>query len=160
MRFKVTGTFLSTHLCAENLASESKGDFATCAQVAFAACTILAGSAFTVHLARLALMLADHHYSSLPATGKWQDSAYSAYANTDPKTKDSNRSWMNILLAYLKVHSCWRQACPSLRQTLPSITRHNDFKRCSQNDRFRWQDKSYELACGFVTNHRIRFFRR
>jgi CRISPR-associated endonuclease/helicase Cas3 len=103
---------------------------------------------FTAHLARLALMLADHHYSSLPATGKWQDSAYSAYANTDPKTKQPKQLLDEHNIGVSQNAFLLATSLPKLRQTLPSITRHKDFKRRSQNDRFRWQDKSYDLACG------------
>jgi CRISPR-associated endonuclease/helicase Cas3 len=103
---------------------------------------------FTAHLARLALMLADHHYSSLPATGKWQDSAYFAYANTDPKTKQPKQLLDEHTIGVSQNAFLLAKSLPKLRQTLPSITRHKDFKRRSQNDRFRWQDKSYELACG------------
>src|SRR5699024_7784020 len=42
---------------------------------------------FTLHLSRLALMLADHHYSAQDPTPKWQDSTYRAYANTYRETK-------------------------------------------------------------------------
>ncbi len=41
---------------------------------------------FTSHMSRLVLMLADHHYSSLPATLGWQDVNYDVFANTDRTT--------------------------------------------------------------------------
>jgi len=103
---------------------------------------------FTTHLARLVLMLADHHYSSLPATGKWQDSLYSAYANTDLKTKQRKQRLDEHIIGVTQNAFLLATSLPKLRQALPSITRHPDFKRRSQNERFRWQDKSYDLACG------------
>lgn len=103
---------------------------------------------FSMHLARLALMLADHHYSSLPATGKWQDSAYSTYANTDQKTKQRKQQLDEHNIGVSQNAFLLAASLPKLRKTLPAITRHKDFKRRSQNDKFRWQDKSYDLACG------------
>lgn len=104
---------------------------------------------FTAHLARLALMLADHHYSSsLQASGKWQDSVYSAYANTDPKTGQRKQQLDEHNIGVSQNAFLLATSLPKLRQTLPAITRHKDLKRRSQNDRFRWQDKSYDLSCG------------
>ena len=96
----------------------------------------------------MVLMLADHHYSSLPATGKWQDSSYSAYANTDKKTKQPKQLLDEHTIGVSQIAFLLATSLPKLRQTLPSITRHKDFKRRCQDDRFRWQDKSYDLACG------------
>lgn len=46
---------------------------------------------FVMHLSRLVLMLADHHYSGKVAYPQWQDDTYQAFANTDgqhqPKQK-------------------------------------------------------------------------
>jgi len=103
---------------------------------------------FTAHLARLALMLADHHYSSLPASVKWQDSRYSAYANTDPKSRQRKQKLDEHTIGVSHNAFLLATSLPMLRQTLPSITRHPDFKKRSQNEKFRWQDKSFDLACG------------
>src|SRR5690606_13627858 len=42
---------------------------------------------FTLHLARLSLMLADHVYSSQPAYSKWQDDAVQCWANSDRQSR-------------------------------------------------------------------------
>lgn len=103
---------------------------------------------FTAHLARLALMLADHHYSSLPASDRWQDRSYSAYANTEPKTRQRKQQLDEHNVGVSHNAFLLAKSLPKLRRTLPAITRHKDFKRRSQNDKFRWQDKTYDLACG------------
>ena len=102
---------------------------------------------FTMHLARLCLMLADHTYSASAPTLYWQDREYQAFANTDRITgkKKQKLDEHNIGVA----HNAYRLALglPKLRQSLPSITRHRAFKKRSQNVRFRWQDKAFDLAC-------------
>ncbi|HQB40044.1 MAG TPA: HD domain-containing protein, partial [Deltaproteobacteria bacterium] len=103
---------------------------------------------FTLHLARLSLMLADHHYSSLPAAGKWQDAAYDVYANTDPKSKHRKQRLDEHNIGVSHNAYLLATSLPKILKTLPSITNHKDFKRHSQNEKYRWQDKSYELACG------------
>lgn len=101
----------------------------------------------TAHLARLVLMLADHHYSSLPASDKWQDRSYSAYANTEPKTGQRKQQLDEHNVGVSQNAFLLAKSLPKLRRTLPAITRHKDFKRRSQDDKFRWQDKTYDLAC-------------
>jgi len=103
---------------------------------------------FTAHLSRLALMLADHHYSSLPASDKWQDRSYRAYANTEHKTKKRKQQLDEHTIGVAHNAFLLAASFPKLRKTLPAINRHKDFKRPSQNDRFRWQNKAYDLACG------------
>ncbi len=101
---------------------------------------------FSAHLARLALMLADHSYSASPATFKWQDPAYQAYANTDRATGQRKQKLdeHNIGVGLNAVLLARR--LPRLRQHLPAITRHKGFKQRSQNAAFRWQDKAFDLA--------------
>lgn len=103
----------------------------------------------TVHLARLALMLADHHYSAGAATVGWQDPAYPVWANTErrggkPECKQKLDEHcvgvgQNALLL--------GRSLPNLRDTLPAITRHKGFRQRSTHPRFRWQDRAFDLAC-------------
>lgn len=102
--------------------------------------------AFTLHLSRLVLMLADHHYSSQDPTPKWQDSAYRAYANTHRETKQYKQTLDEHLIGVGINGLLLAKTLPALRQTLPAITRHKGFKKRVKNARFRWQDKAYELA--------------
>lgn len=102
--------------------------------------------AFTLHLSRLVLMLADHHYSAQDPTVKWQDNAYRAYANTYRETRQYKQTLDEHLIGVGINGLLLAKTLPALRQTLPAITRHKGFKKRVKNARFRWQDKAYELA--------------
>jgi CRISPR-associated endonuclease/helicase Cas3 len=102
--------------------------------------------AFTLHLSRLALMLADHHYSAQDPTPKWQDNTYRAYANTYRETKQYKQTLDEHLIGVGINGLLLAKTLPTLRQTLPAITRHKGFKKRVKDIRFRWQDKAYELA--------------
>ncbi len=103
---------------------------------------------FSLHVARLNLMLADHSYSAGAALVKWQDKEYKAFANTDKKTRQRKQKLdeHNVGVGHNAV--LLSKSLPRLRDTLPAITRHKAFKVRSRNARFRWQDNAYELACG------------
>ena len=102
---------------------------------------------FTRHMARLVLMLSDHLYSSLDATQGWQDHSFRAIANTDKQTSKPKQ--------YLDEHNigvsqnAWllARSLPTLRETLPAIARHKGFKKRATQQKYRWQDKAYDLAC-------------
>jgi CRISPR-associated endonuclease/helicase Cas3 len=103
---------------------------------------------FLMHLARLALMLSDHYYSAHDVTPHWQDSTYKAYANTDRATKSLKQKLDEHLVGVGHNAVLLSKGLSSLRPSLPAITRHKGFKKRSEDPRFRWQDKAYELACG------------
>lgn len=102
---------------------------------------------FTSHMARLVLMLADHHYSSLPATDGWQDTNYQAYANTDRQAGGLKQRLDEHNIGVGQNALLLGRSLPHIRTTLPAITRHKGFKQRSKTERFRWQDKAYDLAC-------------
>ena len=81
---------------------------------------------FSMHIARMALMLADHHYSSLsPREGNpdYGDASYVAYANTDRKTRQLKQRLDEHLVGVYK-HSLWlMRTLPGIRSTLPAIGR-------------------------------------
>lgn len=106
-------------------------------------------------MARLALMLADHHYSSLPATPGWQDKNYQVFANTHNKMMDANAHSKTIEMKQrLDEHNIGvgqnalllGRSLPHIRKTLPAITRHKGFKQRSVQEKYRWQDQAYDLA--------------
>ncbi|HEI8867806.1 TPA: type I-F CRISPR-associated helicase Cas3 [Serratia odorifera] len=101
---------------------------------------------FTSHMARLVLMLADHHYSSLPATPGWQDDNYGAYANTDRQTGEYKQKLDEHTIGVGQNALLLGRSLPYIRNTLPAITRHKGFKRRSENARFRWQDQAFDIA--------------
>jgi CRISPR-associated endonuclease/helicase Cas3 len=104
---------------------------------------------FTSHLARLALMLADHSYSASAAREKWWDSHYKVFANTE-KTDDGQRH----LKQRLDEHNIgvgqnallFARQLPRLRQNLPVLVSHKVLKARVTLAEFRWQDKAFDLA--------------
>ena len=101
-----------------------------------------------MHLARAMLMLSDHYYSSRDAKEDYQDNDYKAYANTDKeshtlKQKLDEHNIGVALNAYFIAKNI-----PKLRESLPSISRHKGFKKRSQDNKFSWQDKAFDLAYG------------
>jgi len=105
---------------------------------------------FTVHLARLALVLSDHYYSSGKAESKWQDRNYGCWANTDGN---------NLLKQKLDEHNIGVaqnaynliKKLPQLQEDLPTLSLDdkvlkNRYKDKKEKVLFEWQDKSYKLA--------------
>jgi CRISPR-associated endonuclease/helicase Cas3 len=101
---------------------------------------------YVTHVARLVLMLADHHYSSEPTHTRYGDAGYPLYANTDRDT-GALKQRLDEHLIGVAVHSGRiARSLPQLLYKLPSIARHKGFKRRSEDAAFRWQDKAYDLA--------------
>lgn len=101
----------------------------------------------TAHLARLVLMLADHHYSSSPATSGWQDPRYPVWANTDRQTGTLKQQLDEHCVGVGQNALLLGRSLPHLRDTLPAITRHKGFRQRSADARFRWQDKAFDQVC-------------
>jgi len=101
---------------------------------------------FSLHVSRMVLMLADHIYSAKEANPRWQDKRYRAFANSDRKTKKLKQKLDEHLVGVGINSILLAKSLPSLRQSLPAITRHKGFKSRSKEEKFRWQDKAYELA--------------
>ncbi|MGP0173741.1 type I-F CRISPR-associated helicase Cas3f [Pseudomonas sp. NCHU5208] len=113
---------------------------------------------YLMHLSRLVLMLADHHYSSLPSNARLGDAAFPAHANTDSNGALKQRLDEHLL----GVAQGARRIVgllPRLERSLPRIARHKGFKRRATDERFRWQDKAFDLACSLrETSMRQGFF--
>jgi CRISPR-associated endonuclease/helicase Cas3 len=124
------------------------------ARPAFAGRDWLAENPYVMHVARMALMLSDHHYSSGPRNAKLGDPSYEAYANTYPIgcSPDPNEHRKQRLDEHLigveKGAQGILQSLPRLAAVLPRIARHKGFKQRSSTERFRWQDKAFDLATG------------
>ena len=109
-------------------------------------------SPYLMHLSRLVLMLADHHYSAQPGSSMYGDPVMGkklpAYANTAPGM-DGQR----VLKQRLDEHligvevSADRimRSLPLMAQQLPRIARHKGFRERSKGA-FRWQNAAFELA--------------
>ncbi|MDC5842323.1 type I-F CRISPR-associated helicase Cas3f [Vibrio europaeus] len=102
--------------------------------------------AFPLHTARLALMLADHAYSSGNETTHWQDPEYQAYANTYKETKQLKQKLDEHCIGVAHNAYILARTLPKLRSVMPAITNHKGFKRRSKIKKFRWQDKAYDCA--------------
>ncbi|MFE8101738.1 type I-F CRISPR-associated helicase Cas3f [Brenneria goodwinii] len=102
---------------------------------------------FTSHLARLVLMLADHHYSSLSPTAGWQDAGYAAVANTDRQSGEMKQMLDEHCIGVGQNALLLGRSLPQVRKTLPSITRHKGFKQRTTHAKYRWQDRAFDVAC-------------
>lgn len=101
-----------------------------------------------MHLARLTLMLADHHYSSLEDSQErvQGDPGYPLWANTRRKNGQYNQGLDEHLLGVENQIGRIVRALPRLPLELPRLARHRGFKQRSRDPRFQWQDKAYDLA--------------
>lgn len=111
---------------------------------------------FAMHIARLCLMLADHHYSSIsdePRRKPYRNPTYPLFANTlkvDPKVGQSGPPFNQTLDEHLlgvQAHATLvARSLPSLAHSLPALKNHKPLKKRSVDPRFSWQDKAADLA--------------
>lgn len=102
---------------------------------------------YVMHLARLSLMLADHHYSSLEDKRARErgDGTLNLHANTGADGQPSQPLDEHLL----GVDSMSRRIAnrlPDLNHALPRLARHRGFRKRSPDARFRWQDRACDLA--------------
>lgn len=106
-------------------------------------------SPYLMHLSRLSLMLADHYYSSLTGAGRVQGEAnYALWANTDRKSGKPNQSLDEHLLGVEANAALIGHRLADFERSLPRLARHKGLKKRSRDERFRWQDKAFDLATG------------
>jgi CRISPR-associated endonuclease/helicase Cas3 len=119
---------------------------------------------FAMHVARLCLMLADHHYSSLTdpaARAPHLSKGYPLYANTRSNNYQNNscsrlmdkrqsplfNQTLDEHLLGVQAHATLvARSLPSLTRSLPALKNHKPLKKRSTDPRFAWQDKAAELA--------------
>jgi CRISPR-associated endonuclease/helicase Cas3 len=117
---------------------------------------------FAMHVTRLCLMLADHHYSSVRDDAErkpYLSPGYPLYANTIksdsyPRLPDKRQG--PIFHQTLDEHLLGVQAhatlvvrsLPTLARSLPALRNHKGLKKRNSNVRFQWQDKAADLAAG------------
>ena len=115
---------------------------------------------FTMHISRMCLMLADHHYSSIEDDARrkpYRNARYPLHANTIKK--DSKKRLMDGLkppffnqtldehLLGVQAHvSLITHSLPTLARSLPALQNHKGLKKRNSNQRFHWQDKAADLA--------------
>lgn len=117
------------------------------------------GNPYVMHLARLALMLADHHYSSLGMSvdGKpvaerqrFVQQGQTLFANTTHDAKRRtvrNQSLLEHLLGVGHTASLIAHALPNFERHLPRLANHRSLRKRSADARFAWQDKAFDAAC-------------
>jgi len=103
---------------------------------------------YVMHLSRLSLMLADHHYSSLTEKVDRVNvpKGYPLHANTRRDTGDFNQTLDEHLLGVAIHAGTINHALPGFERHLPRLARHRGLTRRSQEQRFRWQDKAADVA--------------
>ncbi len=103
---------------------------------------------YVMHLSRLSLMLADHHYSSLTEKNERTqgESNYPIYANTNHKTGQLCQPLDEHLLGVAKHAASTAHSLPGFARHLPRLARHKGLRKRSQSERFRWQDKATDLS--------------
>ena len=104
---------------------------------------------YVMHISRLCLMLADHHYSSLSGkdTGRITvPKGYPLYANTNGGPGDFNQTLDEHLLGVTQHSAEVTHALPRFDEQLPRLARHKGLRKRSQDARFRWQDKAADTA--------------
>lgn len=110
-------------------------------------------SPHVLHLARLVLMLADHHYSAQPSSDRYGDKTRKGskliHANTckDESTGERrlNQRLDEHLIGVEVSASRLLRTLPRLAENLPRIARHKGF-RARAAGVFRWQNAAFDLA--------------
>ncbi|MCT7357680.1 type I-F CRISPR-associated helicase Cas3f [Thalassolituus pacificus] len=113
---------------------------------------------YVMHLARLCLMLGDHHYSSLgltatdkPVAGRvpFLQIKQTLAANTTHNKHGRpvlNQSLLEHLLGVAQGAASIAHALPGFERYLPRLANHRGLRKRSGNPRFSWQDKAFDAA--------------
>ncbi|GHT88380.1 type I-F CRISPR-associated helicase Cas3 [Betaproteobacteria bacterium] len=111
---------------------------------------------YVMHLARLALMLADHHYSSQEAH-PLGDADFPLYANTD-KNRDLKQKLDEHLIGVAHSACQLLSLLPRLGHQLGHLANHKGFTRRTIDKRFRWQDKAFDTTTAIAERTRQQGF--
>lgn len=100
-----------------------------------------------IHLARLALILADHHYSSQPSQARYGEHDFPLYANTDKAQNPKQRLDEHLIGVEINASQIVR-TLPRLVHALPRIARHRGLRQRTRDASFLWQNRAFDLAEG------------
>ena len=100
-----------------------------------------------MHLARLALILADHHYSGQPSQARYGERKFPLYANTDNSRKLKQRLDEHLIGVEVNASRIVR-TLPRLAHVLPRIARHRGFRQRTRDAGFHWQNRAFDLVEG------------
>ena len=114
---------------------------------------------FTSHIARMVIMLSDHHYSAAPrVTTKWRNPDYKIFANSDRQTKKLKQQLDEHLIGVAYHAERIAKKLPKLKGSLTSLD-ENEFLGGSVSRKFKenfgWQDtavKAVEKIAGETTS--------
>jgi len=104
---------------------------------------------FVMHLSRLSLMLADHHYSSLSGDNSERVKVTPGnplLANTVDGR--ANQPLDEHLVGVAQHGAEVARFLPRFEQHLPRLGKHKRLNQRAQHERFRWQDKSADVTAG------------
>ncbi|EPP6259792.1 type I-F CRISPR-associated helicase Cas3f [Cronobacter sakazakii] len=113
---------------------------------------------FTLHMARLALMLADHHYSASEPYARWHDADYAAWANSDRASGALKQKLDEHNVGVAHNALLLGRAMPWMRRSLPAISRHKGFRERAKEGRFSWQNRAWDVAEGLRERSRSQGF--
>lgn len=100
---------------------------------------------FVMHLSRLALMLADHHYSGKDPQPRWQDDKYQALANTDKQNQPKQKlDEHNVGVSQHAFEFILRFR--RLREELPTLPPNKTLAKGPKEDKEPWQTKDYQAV--------------
>ncbi|MGB1908015.1 MAG: hypothetical protein ACPHN3_11795, partial [Spongiibacter sp.] len=124
-------------LAGKLLALAQGGELADCAS-----------NLYVMHLSRLSLMLADHHYSSLPpdsAQREKGDAGDVLFANTH-SDGELKQTLTEHLLGVARKSGAIVHGMPQIERSLPTLVDHRGLTRRSRSKQFRWQDRAADMA--------------
>ncbi|AWB67284.1 type I-F CRISPR-associated helicase Cas3 [Saccharobesus litoralis] len=102
---------------------------------------------FTSHLTRMALMLADHHYSAQKEpTLEWQSPNYQVYANTDSDTGERKQQLDEHLIGVAKHAVDIVSALPQLKSSLQTLEDNAFLKSTKVDGKYAWQVAAQKVA--------------
>jgi CRISPR-associated endonuclease/helicase Cas3 len=107
-------------------------------------------SPYLMHLSRLSLMLADHYYSSLSdrSLRVRGEPGYPLWANTERNSGQPNQTLDEHLLGVEAHAGLVTHRLADFERHLPRLARHKGLKKRGGDERFRWQDRAFDLAGG------------
>jgi CRISPR-associated endonuclease/helicase Cas3 len=112
-----------------------------------AVCASVLDNPFVMHLSRLSLMLADHHYSRL--SGPHPERV--RLATNSPLLANTidgapNQSLDEHLIGVAQHGAEVARFLPGLERSLPTLAKHKRLKRHETDPRFQWQNKAADVA--------------
>lgn len=110
--------------------------------------TEILNNPYVLHLSRLCLMLADHHYSSLqgPHPERVQVTEGSALLANTLRDGTPNQTLDEHLIGVAQHGAEVATFLPDFEKSLPRLLRHKGLMRRATSERFRWQDRAVDIA--------------